>query len=354
MNKRNLNKFAFAVLPLLIGSVSSCGAAAEEGAPAEAGSGAEPSDSFDFEVADEAFGDLPAGRAWGAVSAIYPAPDGQTVWVADRCGENTCVGKADVAPVYRLDLAGRVLSSFGDGLMAFPHGMHVDGAGNVWIADAGRPDSDDLGHVVLKFSPEGELLMSLGQQGVVGTGPDTFDQPNDMLVAPNGDIFVADGHGIGGNNRIVRFTSDGRYVLEWGETGEADGQFQEPHGLAMDSQGRLFVADRGNRRIQIFDQEGRHLASWHQFSRPTKLYIDQNDILYSTDSSSNSRTNPGWQRGIYIGSARSGEVFGFILDPEPDPENSSVSGAYGVAVDAAGNLYTAEVGPRTVKKYVRR
>jgi sugar lactone lactonase YvrE len=122
----------------------------------------------------------------------------------------------------------------------------------------------------------------------------------------------------------------------------------------MDSQGRLFVADRGNNRIQIFDQEGNHLATWTQFGRPSGLFIDRNDILYATDSESNSGRNPGWRRGIYIGSARTGWVTAFIPDPEPDPDNSATSGAEGVAVDLEGNVYGAEVGPRMLRKYLKR
>jgi len=318
------------------------------------GPSASGSSSLVFTDVDPAFGERAVGRSWGAASAIYPAQDGLSIWVADRCGENSCVDKPEVVPIHRFDLEGRLLKSFGAGLIAFPHGMHVDREGNVWIADASRPDAVGLGHVVLKFSPDGELLMTLGRPGVAGQGSDTFDQPNDMLVAPNGDIFVADGHGVGGNNRIVKFTSGGRYLTEWGETGEEDGQFREPHGLAMDSRGRIFVADRGNNRVQVFDQQGNHLATWRQFSRPSGIFIDRNDLLYTADSSSNSRTNPGFRRGIYIGSARTGEVLGFVPDTEPDPENSSISGAYGLAVDARGNLYAAEVGPRTVRRYDRR
>jgi sugar lactone lactonase YvrE len=122
----------------------------------------------------------------------------------------------------------------------------------------------------------------------------------------------------------------------------------------MDSRGRLFVADRGNSRIQIFDQQGTHLATWTQFGRPSGLYIDRNDVLYATDSESNARRNPGWKRGIYIGSAATGWVTAFIPDPEPDQDNSGTSGAEGIAVDAAGNVYGAEVGPRRLRKYQRR
>ncbi len=300
------------------------------------------------------WGALPDGRTWGATSAVFPSPDGN-LWVAERCGANICVG-SDVDPVISFDLSGNILRTFGAGMLAWPHGMYVDREGNVWVTDAVgfEPVPDGWGHVVYKFSPEGELLMTLGKKGVAGNGPDTFTKPSDVLVAPNGDIFVADGHDAGGNNRIVRLSSGGAFMKEWGSTGSENGEFRDPHALAMDSQGRLFVGDRGNSRIQIFDQDGNHLATWTQFGRPSGLFIDENDILYAADSESNTRRNPGWKRGIYIGSARTGWVTAFIPDPEPDPDNSSTSGAEGVAVDASGNVYGAEVGPRMLRKYVRR
>ena len=299
------------------------------------------------------WGKLPNGRTWGATSAVYPAADGN-IWVGERCGENSCAGKDDVNPILLFDPDGNLLRSFGAGMILWPHGMHVDREGNVWVADA--RGEDGRGHQVLKFSPTGELLMTLGTKGVAGDGQDTFRQPSDVLVAPNGDIFVADGHGAGGNNRIVKFSGDGTYIKEWGGTGSENGEFRDPHALAMDSQGRLFVGDRGNSRIQIFDQEGSHLATWTQFGRPSGLFIDQNDILYAADSESNATwsQHPGWRRGIYIGSARDGWVTAFIPDPEPDPDGAGTSAAEGVAVDAAGNIYGAEVGPRMLRKYVLR
>jgi DNA-binding beta-propeller fold protein YncE len=208
--------------------------------------------------------------------------------------------------------------------------------------------------VVYKFSPTGELLMTLGRKGVAGAGPDLFTKPAAVVVAPDGSIFVADGHDVDGNNRIVKFDRTGRFIKEWGATGGENGEFRDPHALAMDSQGRLFVADRGNSRIQIFDQEGKHLATWTQFGRPSGLYIDRNDVLFATDSESNTRRNPGWKRGIYIGSARTGWVTGFIPDPVPDQDNSGTSGGEGVAVDALGNVYSAEVGPRQVRRFEPR
>ena len=302
------------------------------------------------------WGKLPAGRTWGATSAVYPSPDGRTMWVGERCGENQCFGKDDVPSILQFDLDGNLLTSFGAGQILWPHGMFVDADGDVWVTDAvgfGQ-EADHRGHTVLKFSPGGELLMTLGTPGTAGDGQNTFRQPSDVLVAPNGDIFVADGHGAGGNNRIVKFSSDGTFIKEWGSTGAEAGEFRDPHALAMDSQGRLFVGDRSNSRIQIFDQEGEHLATWTQFGRPSGLFIDGDDILYSADSESDTRRNPGWRRGIYIGSVRNGWVTQFIPDPEQDPDNSGTSAAEGVAVDGQGNVYGAEVGPRMLRKYVRR
>lgn len=303
------------------------------------------------------WGDLPDGRQWGSTSAIYPTNDGRHMWVAERCGANLCVD-SDVDPVLLFDLEGNLVKSFGSGLIAWPHGIFVDADDNVWIADAvGYAEvPEGWGHVVYKFSPDGELLMTLGRKGVAGDGRDTFRKPNDVVVAPDGSIFVADGHGSGegrpANNRIVKFAPDGTYLMEFGTPGSGDGELDEPHALAMDSQGRLFVGDRGNSRVQIFDQQGNHLETWTQFGRPSGLFIDDDDILYVADSESNYRRNPGWKRGIRIGSVTDGFVDAFIPDPEPNQNESGTSGAEGVAVDADGNVYGAEVGPRQVVKYV--
>lgn len=298
------------------------------------------------------WGELPDGREWGSTSAVYPGIDG-TIWVGERCGQNSCLERDDVDPILQFDKSGKLLKSFGAGLITWPHGMHVDADGNVWVTDA-RGD-DNRGHQVWKFSPDGEVLMRLGKAGVSGSGNDVFDQPSDVLVAPNGDIFVADGHGSAGNNRIVKFAADGSFIKTWGSTGAEAGEFRDPHALAMDSQGRLFVGDRGNSRLQIFDQDGNWLATWTQFGRPSGLFIDKNDILYSADSESHVSWsgNWGWKRGIRIGSVRDAWVTAFIPDPvQPDPYGGGTTAAEGIAVDDEGNLYGAEVGPRQVVKYV--
>jgi hypothetical protein len=197
--------------------------------------------------------------------------------------------------------------------------------------------------------------MTLGTAGIAGDGPGTFNQPSDVLIAPNGDIFVADGHGGKSNARIVKFTSNGKFVKAWGRAGTGRGEFDEPHALAMDSRGRLFVADRANNRIQIFDQDGTLLDIWLQFGRPSDIFIDQNDVIYVADSESDEKQNKGWTRGIRIGSARDGKVLSFIpVTQGQNPEYPGGTGAEGVAADAQGNVYGAEVNWRTLKKYIRR
>jgi len=298
---------------------------------------------------------MPEGRKWGSTSAIYPDKDGN-FWIAERCGANTCAG-SKLDPVLEFDASGKLLKSFGAGMFIFPHGIFVSADGSVWVADG--QGKDGIGHQVIKFSPDGKVLMRFGKAGVPGDGPDTLNQPNAVIVAPNGDIFIGDGHSVGtGNARVLKFSKDGTFIKQWGNHGNGPGQFEMPHSLAFDSRGRLFVADRGNNRIQIFDQDGKFLDQWAQFSRPSGIFIDKNDVLYVADSESRDRDgyghNPGWKRGIRVGSAKDGTVTAFIPDPEKNAENLSTSAAEGVAADAEGNIYGAEVGPKGVKKYVKK
>ncbi|SRR5579871_562742 len=296
---------------------------------------------------------LPDGRTMGSTSAVFVAPSGH-IWVAERCGANSCAG-SNLDPVLEFDATGKLLKSWGAGMFLFPHGITIEKDGTIWLTDG--QGNNEKGHQVFKLSPEGKVLMTLGKAGVAGDGPDTFNQPNAVAIAPNGDIFVSDGHNPGrGNARVVKFTKDGKFIMQWGGHGSGPGQFEVPHTLAFDSKGRLFVGDRANNRIQIFTQDGKFLEEWKQFSRPSGIYIDKNDVMYVADSESTDRDgyghNPGWKRGIRIGSAKDGKVTAFI--PDPSPGAGATSAAEGVAADTQGNVYGAEVGPKDVKKYVKK
>jgi sugar lactone lactonase YvrE len=227
----------------------------------------------------------------------------------------------------------------------YPHGIFVDRDDNVWVSD-GR-GKNGKGHTVMKFSPEGKLLMTLGKPGVAGDGPDTFNAPSDILVAPNGDIFVADGHGGDTNARIVKLTKDGKFIKAWGKKGSGPAEFDAPHGLAMDSAGRLFVADRGNSRIQIFDQNGKFLEEWRHFGRPSGVFINKKDVIYVADSTSNEQTNPGFKQGIRIGSVKDGKVTAFI----PWSETNTLEG---VAADDQGNVYGGFTNTLNFRRFVKK
>lgn len=329
----------------------------------------------------EGWAKMPAGRTFASSSSVEIDADGTSVWVAERCGTNQrgCLINSDVDPIMKFDANGNMVTSFGKGLLVWPHGIDVDPEGNIWVVDGqdsrpqGRrggpppeamPADQIYGMQVIKFSPTGQVLMRLGRKGGVpmdemaAAGPrdDFFWQPNDVYVAGNGDIFVAEGHG-SGRDRIIKFNSRGEYLMEWGRSGDGPGEFNQPHSLAMDSQGRLFVADRANNRIQIFTQDGALLDIWYQFSRLSGIFIDANDVLYGADSESGSvnADHGNWFRGIRVGSAKTGEVMYLI----PDPNQADCRGtctAEGVAADINGVIYGAEVGPAPgrLQRYVRR
>jgi len=306
---------------------------------------------------------LPDGRTWGSTSAVEIDKDGKSVWVAERCGANSCQDSM-LDPILHFDEQGRLVKSFGGGMIIAPHGIFVDRDGNLWVTDcactagANAPRTaapQTKGHQVFKFDRDGKLLMTLGKAGG-GREAEFFFQPNDVLVAPNGDIFVSEGHSsaAGSTARVLKFSKDGKLIKSWGKLGTQPGEFDQPHALAMDSRGRLFVGDRNNNRIQIFDQDGKFLDEWKQFSRPSGIYIDRNDNIYVADSESESvaKNHDGWKRGIRIGSAKDGSLKYFI--PDPVEKAPSTSAAEGVAADTLGNVYGAEVGPRALKRYVKK
>ena len=271
---------------------------------------------------------LGEGRTWGATSAVDIDKDGKSIWVAERCAVNSCAAST-LPSVFKFDASGVMVKAFGEGMLMSPHGIHVDRDGNVWVTDcactggapapvAGAAPAAPRGHQIFKFSPDGKLLMTLGAAGG-GRDSSFFWMPNDIVTAPNGDIFVAEGHAsrVGSNARILKFNKSGKLLKTWGTFGKGPTDLDQPHALAIDSRGRLFVGDRGNDRIMIMDQNFTLLDTWYQFSRPSGIFIDKNDMLYVADSESGSVAPPhsAWKRGIRIGSARDGKVTAFIPDP---------------------------------------
>ena len=311
---------------------------------------------------------LPDGRTWGSTAGAHVDPDGIHIWAIDRCGENSCAG-SDLDPLLKIDPQGNVVTSFGGGMVLFPHGLYVDDDGNVWVTDGRGPDpnvpsSAGKGHVVLKFSPQGRLLLTIGTPGVAGNGTDgRLNTPNDVVTDAEGNIYVADGHS--GQSfdappetvaRIAVFDRNGRFLRTFGRLGAGPGEFRTPHAIDIDSQGRLIIGDRGNNRIQILQRDGTYIGEMRQFGRPSGIYVDDNDMLYVADSESRMEggNNPAWANGIRVGSLRDGIVrYRIAGRVEAYPNDSNPEG---VAVDAAGNVYGAVVsgGGAFIKSMPRR
>jgi len=294
--------------------------------------------------------DFAGFRPPGNVSGVAVDDAAQRIWIAARCGANDCSGNATDAPIIALERSsGRPMISLGLGEYVWPHGLHVDLEGNVWVTD-GRA-AGGRGLQVIKYAPDGRELMRLGEAGVAGNGPNQFSGPTDVATAADGSIWVTDGHETQSNHRVMKFSAAGDFLMSFGEFGDGPGQFNVPHAIAIDSRGRLFVADRDNNRIQIFDSNGTFIDEWTQFGRPSGIAIGADGTLYVSDNQSNAQRNPGVARGIRIGSAVTGAVSAFIPDPEFDPGRDQETSAHSLAIDAAGSIYGAEVWGQTVRRY---
>lgn len=298
----------------------------------------------------EPWGEAPPGNngEWAAVSGAEGGPNG-VLYILHRCHSNTCVDRSEPALVKLDPRTGKQLGTFGAGLMAFPHGLHVDFDGNVWTTDSGRGDAPG-GHLVRKFSADGELLMTLGHSGVAGDEPDMFREPTDVVVARDGTLFVTEGHQKNGpHSRLSKLAPDGTLIARYGMTGQGHLQLSAPHAIALDTAGRLFIADRDNNRIMIWDQDGNYIDQWTQFGRPSGIYIDHTDTIYVADSESWGPENPGWKKGIRIGSAKSGQVHYFLEDIES--RDFAHSGAEGIGVDQFGNVYGGVVRRQMLERH---
>jgi DNA-binding beta-propeller fold protein YncE len=324
----------------------------------------------------------PSGRKWGEVIRVHVAPNGN-IWVFHRCfndqpnGDATCLNRGDAnPPILEFSPAGTLLRSFGAGLFAHPHGFTVDRDGNIWTTDtndsetilkmpARNAQGSPMGQTVFKLSPQGKILMTIGTPGVGGIGEYTFDRPTGVAIAQNGNIFVSDGHWRNRSNtaRVVKYSPDGKFMKTWGRQGAERGEFRDPHDLYVGgSRGYVYVADRLNNRVQVFDQEGVFVAAWTQFGQPSSVYVDQDDNLYvgatyldsaQTGSVFKPAGGPN-NRAIVVGHAITGELKYLIPDPgDLSKMPDSGTSASGIAVDDQGSIYAADVGFNNLRKYVR-
>jgi len=313
------------------------------------------------------------GGHWGEVIRVHVDAAGN-IWVFQRCfnivpaGSATCIDRGPAnPPILEFNPSGKILKSFGVGLFAYPHGFTLDADGNLWVTDvndqptilgmsAKNADGAIMGQEVLKLNPEGKILMMLGKEGVAGTGPDMFDRPTGVAIAPNGDIFVSDGHAPNkfGTARIVKFTKDGRFLKSWGRKGSAPGELDEPHDIFIGgSHSWVYVADRKNSRIQVFDQDGKFIAAWKQFGQPSSVFVGKDDTIYVGASFPDSAAKKGELRGITIGNAIDGSLRAFIPDPTDLDTVIAGTSASGIAADDQGTIYAADVGAHNLRKYVK-
>ena len=214
-----------------------------------------------YEV-DAAWPHLPAG--WNLAETTSVSVDAQ---------ENVYVFHRGSHPIMVFDKNGTFLRSFGDGVYGSTHGLRIDDEGNIWTTDIEN-------HVVLKMDKHGRIRMVLGRRGVAEEAEDRFNMPTDVAIAPNGDIYVSDGYG---NSRVVQLSKDGSFIRAWGKRGVGEGEFNAPHSIVLDKQGRVYVADRENFRIQVFNSEGKFLQMWDHVGSPWGLYITEDQSLFMTD-----------------------------------------------------------------------
>jgi DNA-binding beta-propeller fold protein YncE len=257
---------------------------------------------------------------------------GQVSAVATDAADQVYVFHRGRHPILVFDRDGKLLRSWGDDLVKTAHGLRVDRDGNVWVTDMGH-------HLVMKFDAEGKLLLSLGKKDQPGDGPDQFDRPTDVAVAPSGEFYVADGYG---NARVVKFAKDGKLLTQWGKKGGGEGEFRLPHAIRRDGRGRVYVGDRENNRVQVFDPDGKFLAQFTDSGAPYGLFLTGEGRLFVADGRAH------WVKVLDL----QGRVLGRWGEKGTAPGQFLVP--HGLCVDSHGAVYVAEVDGRRVQKFVAK
>ena len=266
---------------------------------------------------------LPAGTKWGTMSAVD----------IDSAGTVYALQRSEPAKVMAFDASGKLLRSWGEGLFVDAHGLRVDREDNVWVTDRGS-------HQVLKFSPDGKVLITIGRKGVAGdnTSTDALNGPSDLVFAPNGDLYVSDGEST--NARVVKYGKDGQFVKFWGTKGAGPGELNVPHSIAMDSRGRVYVANRSNKRIEIFNQDGKYLDQITNAGTPYGLFMTTDDVLYVVDGTEGKLP----AEDLTIVDTKNKSIVGHV---------GGLLGPHMVSVNARGDIYVAQVRGTAVLKFLR-
>ncbi len=293
-------------------------------------------------VADSSWPRKPGHIQWGAIPGLA-IDDKDRVYIHTRA----------VPPVQVYDADGKFLKGWGEDLVKDSHHIRIDRQGNVWLADTGH-------HVVMQCTPDGRLLKTLGTKGELGEDESHFNMPTDMAVTPEGEVFVSDGYG---NSRIVHFDRDGKFVKAWGKLGIRPGEFSNPHAIALDSKGRLYVADRSNGRVQVFDQGGRFLDEWRNLVVPWDLWISPDDEVWVCGST----PMPWRETDVILGNPPHDQVFmrfdtsGKLLQiwrvPLGDRGHErpgDCNWVHAMALDSKGNIYAGDIMGKRAQKFVKQ
>jgi sugar lactone lactonase YvrE len=231
--------------------------------------------------------------------------------------------------IIEFDKDGTVVRTWGDGVFVRPHALKFDPEGNLWA-------SDDQGHMVVKMDDKGRVRMVLGRKNTKGETNDLFNRPTDIGFGPNGDVYITDGYG---NSRVVQYTREGKFVRTWGKKGSGEGEFDLPHGIAIDKRGRVYVGDRENRRMQVFDADGKFITQWKHVGSPWGVVITSDDHLYMCD---------GYNNRI-LKTDLDGKILGVLGGPGKFPGLLDYS--HHLAVGPSGSVYVAEIKNWRVQKF---
>lgn len=298
-----------------------------------------------YEV-DASWPQRPADMPWGDVPGIA-VDRNDHVWIFTRTNPAVQVFTSE----------GKFVRAWGRGVVSNAHHIKIDREGNVWLSDIGF-------HTVRKCTPDGKVLLTIGTPGKAGVGPNLLNKPTDMTIAPNGDVFVSDGYG---NSRVAHFDRDGKFINAWGTMGNGPEHFSLPHAIAIDSRGRVYVADRNNVRVQVYDQRGQLVASWRDIIVPWGFWMTGDDEVWVCGSSPMAwRRDPKYPAAplgcppkdqVFMRFSTAGKLLQLWTVPKAEDgkeQPGEVNWLHCIALDSKGNIYAGDIIGKRAQKFVRK